>query len=49
MGCLITEINRFPPFRLISVTEIIPSPYKGGIVPAVIAGRANGNTQTPFI
>ena len=27
---LITEINRFPPFRLFTVTEINLLPYEGG-------------------
>jgi hypothetical protein len=36
MDRVITEFNRFRQFRLFSVTEIIPPPYKGGIVSAVI-------------
>lgn len=38
MAGLITEISRFRPFRLFSVTEIILSPYGGRIVPAIITG-----------
>ena len=30
MAGLITEINRFPPFRLFSVTEINRPPYRRG-------------------
>ncbi len=37
MACLITEINRFPPFRLFSVTEIILPPYMRGMV-SVVSG-----------
>jgi len=38
MDCLITEINRFRQFWLLSVTEIIPSPYRGGRFSVVISG-----------
>ena len=32
MDCQLTEINRFRLFRLLSVTEINRSPYRGGKV-----------------
>ena len=33
---VITEINRFPPFRLFPVTEINRPPYKRGWVPVTV-------------